>query len=108
MKSYQDWLTESTDNKKTEEKPEKGNKRPRGKKLKKSGGVYVDPKIAQRIDLTVLPGGVEGKNCGNCEYFEKSGDMGWCQNPEVKQWVTARMCCSLWDHPQMKRSWKKT
>lgn len=101
MKSYQDWLTENNQNKAED------TKKPRGKKLKKNGSVHIDSKVGQRVDLVVLPPDVEGKNCGNCMYFEKSGDIGWCEHKEVRQWVTPRMCCSLWDHKDVKRSWKK-
>ncbi len=105
MKSYRDWRTDVL--LEDDKKPDEKEKKPRVRGLKRDGGVTVDKQVAQRVDLIVLPPEIEGTNCGNCEYFEKSGDMGWCKHDKIKQWVTARMCCSLWDNDKVKRSWGK-
>jgi hypothetical protein len=61
---------------------------------------------AKRVDLITLPASVEGTNCGNCEYVEGTGDVLYCRHPEVRQNVTRRMCCALWDHPRAERAWE--
>lgn len=63
-------------------------------------------KIYKHADLITLPVGVEGTNCGNCEYIKnmKKG-VGFCTHKEIQQHVTARQCCKYWDHGKVKRSW---
>lgn len=63
----------------------------------------VDMKVAKRVDLIVLP--VAGTNCGNCRWFDAK--EGYCENKKVKQPVTDKMCCSLWDNDKVKRPWGK-
>ena len=86
----------------------KNPKKPKERKLQKNGGVSVNKDVAMRHDLIVLPPEVEGTNCGNCEYYEKQDDtIGYCAHKEIRQWVTPRMCCNLWDHGKIKRAWKR-
>jgi hypothetical protein len=60
--------------------------------------------VEKAADVVVLPKGVEGTNCGNCEYF----DDGTCQHPKMeKAKVTNRMCCIYWDNPGAKRPWQE-
>lgn len=75
--------------------------------IKKDGSVEVDQKIAKKVDLIVLPHGVEGTNCGNCMAYKGSKGEGFCTHPSIKQWVTPRMCCAQWDRRDVKRSWGK-
>lgn len=109
MNSLHEWREKLSEQAKpAEKKPEEKKVLPRlrAKKLKKDGSIPVDKTVAARIDLIVLPPEVEGANCGNCEHFDKQGDVGYCSHDQVRQWVTSRMCCSLWDHGKVKRSWK--
>lgn len=55
---------------------------------------------ARKADLVTLPPQIAGTNCGNCSFVrEVSGGVGYCAHPKVRQYVTARMCCALWDAP---------
>lgn len=65
----------------------------------------VDMKVAKKVDLIVLP--VPGTNCGNCKFLTKTKDGLFCNNKKVKQPVTKKMCCSLWDRDDVKRPWGK-
>jgi len=67
----------------------------------------VDMKVAKKVDLIVLPRAVEGTNCGNCKWVDGTGSKMNCDNPEVKQPVTDRLCCALWDRSDIKRPWGK-
>lgn len=67
----------------------------------------VDMKVAKKVDLIVLPRSVEGTNCGNCKWKRGTGDKMRCDNPEVEQSVTDRLCCALWDRTDIKRPWGK-
>jgi hypothetical protein len=70
--------------------------------LNKEGG--IDPKNedelkrAEKADLITLPGG--DKN--------DSKDKGLCCHPDVKMYVTSRMCCAFWDNVRVKRPWKQS
>ena len=99
MKSITEWLAEH-------HKSAAAEKADHAKLKKDSQGGIVpqDMTIAKRVDLITLP--VSGTNCGNCKYIDKEGDIGFCNHPEVKQYVNAKMCCSLWDHDKVKRQWK--
>jgi hypothetical protein len=62
-------------------------------------------KVFKKVDLITLP--VEGTNCGNCMFIknvDKNG-VGFCTHKDVQEWVTKKMCCALWSHPQVKRQW---
>lgn len=65
----------------------------------------VNMKVAKKVDLIVLP--VSGTNCGNCKFVDKGKDGMYCDNPKVKQPVTAHLCCALWDNDGVKRPWGK-
>lgn len=82
-----------------------------------SGGALVPPpdqkdrppessqlERAEHSDLITLPDGIEGTNCGNCEYVRET----YCVHPEVDQEVSPRMCCKYWDAPGTHRAWKDT
>lgn len=70
-----------------------------GDELNGEGG--IDPKDdsemdrAERADLITLPGGT-GDDA-------KSKRM--CMHPEVRMYVTERMCCAYWDNEDVKRPW---
>jgi hypothetical protein len=68
-----------------------------------------DMQVAQAVDLITLPKNVEGANCAGCMHArmldEGLGHI-FCTNPQVKQDVTPQMVCSLWDHPEIYRSWE--
>ena len=75
-------------------------------KWNEQGG--VDPRspedlqAAEAAGLKTLPLEVEGASCGNCIHFRALNPelgSGFCTNPGVKQDVTNRMLCSLWEHP---------
>jgi hypothetical protein len=75
-------------------------------KWNEQGG--VDPRTpedlatATEAGLITLPHEVEGANCASCVHFRALNPQlgsGFCTNPAVKQDVTARMVCSLWEHP---------
>lgn len=51
---------------------------------------------AEVTDLITLPGG----------FKEDSADKRHCHHPRVDMYVTARMCCALWDNDRVKRPWK--
>jgi len=61
---------------------------------------------AKHSDLITLPESVKGTNCGNCKYVQElENDILDCRHEEVAQTVTERMCCSYWDHQDVKRPW---
>jgi hypothetical protein len=68
------------------------------KDLNRFGGITpttdTDKKNAKAADVVTMPG----------EKFPKEKHM--CSNPYVMQWVTERMCCNLWDHPGIIRSFE--
>ena len=75
-------------------------------KWNEQGG--VDPRspedmaTATEAGLITLPQEVEGANCGSCVHFRALNPQlgsGFCTNPAIKQDVTSRMLCSLWEHP---------
>lgn len=80
---------------------------------------------AKRVDLIVLPDGVEGTRCGNCASFRttcKDPDaltdipsgtgcdlsvlQGFCNHPKVQMYVSPNMCCNAWNSPGMERVWQ--
>lgn len=67
----------------------------------------VDPRTPEDMDaaaavgLMTLPPDVEGASCANCVYFrplDPDLGAGFCTNPQVKQDVTDRMLCSVWEN----------
>lgn len=62
---------------------------------------------AEHSDLITLPDGVEGTNCGNCRFVDKTQDPPYCLHEEVEQSVTPRMCCKYWDSEGAKRAWEQ-
>lgn len=76
-----------------------------------AAGGTIDSKTAQaararKADLIILPEAVQGTNCSNCQFVEiidKNAGTGYCQHPQVRQMVTARMCCIFWDAPGTQR-----
>lgn len=82
------------------------------KKNEEGGLEYSDKdqKTAKKVDLITLPSSIEGTNCSNCKYVkitDKEKGLGFCEHKDVQLPVTARMCCALWDHMDVKRSWEK-
>lgn len=73
------------------------------------GGYDPDSKrrkrIYKRVDLITLPDDVEGTNCGNCKHATTTSEGSglFCLNDEIKDYVTERMCCSLWDNSGVER-----
>lgn len=65
----------------------------------------TDMEVAKKVDLIVLPQGVPGTNCSNCKYAKPAGQALACQHPKVKQNVTPRNCCALWDNQAVARPW---
>ena len=64
----------------------------------------------KQVDLITLPQGVAGANCFNCEYIEitdRSKGIGFCKHKEVQEWVTKKMLCPKWSHPDLIRYWVK-
>ena len=70
--------------------------------LNAEGG--IDPKNgdemdrAKKGDLITLPGGSKAD----------AENKKFCNNEEIKMFVTIRMCCAYWDNVGVKRPWKKT
>jgi hypothetical protein len=70
------------------------------KDLNEEGG--IDPKNkddlerAKKADLITLPGG--SKVDASTKRF--------CNNEQIKTYVTVRMCCAYWDNAGVKRPWK--
>lgn len=68
-----------------------------------NGGVVPEERSARNrarnVDLVTLPVQIAGTNCGNCRFVAGTADpgVGYCAHPKVRQLVTARMCCALWD-----------
>lgn len=64
-------------------------------------------KVFKNADLITLP--VIGTNCANCMFVkvtdEKAG-IGYCMHKNVQEWVTSKMCCKYWSHPDVKRQWE--
>jgi len=61
-----------------------------------------DLQVAGAVMLITLPNEVQGANCSNCTYFRGLNPalgVGFCTNPQVKQDVTERMLCAMWEHP---------
>jgi hypothetical protein len=50
--------------------------------------------MSKRVDLITLPG------------KEKVTEKFWCENDQVYDYVTKRMCCALWDATGVKRDYK--
>jgi hypothetical protein len=69
--------------------------------LNNEGG--IDPQTkeemikAKQADLITLPGSVK----------EDAEGKRLCNHPNIKMYVTQRMCCSYWDNAQVKRPWNK-
>lgn len=81
---------------------------PPEKMLKWNDQGGVDPRTpedlqaAEAAGLKTLPTEVEGASCGTCVHFRALNPelgSGFCTNPGVKQDVTNRMFCTLWEHP---------
>ena len=75
------------------------------------GGVFnIDESsvdAAKLVNLVTLPDKVRGANCGNCSsYSKQDGGVRFCTNALVKQEVSARMHCSLWEHNKSIKIWK--
>jgi hypothetical protein len=91
MKSYETWLNESTS----------------PGVLKEGGFTPKTPeqkRVFKKVDLIVLPKDIQGTNCFNCRYIgDKENEMGFCSHHEVRQYVTKKNCCGLWDHENVKR-----
>lgn len=100
MKSYEDWLNEHMD-----PVVKKPGKIPEPESDGRGGFKPENTQRARKVDLITLPASIKGTNCGNCEYIQKNGKALWCRHKEVQMHVTERMCCALWDHPAVKRSW---
>lgn len=98
MKSYQEWQLNETD-KRDEKKNSLGGLDPHNEKEKK---------IHKHADLITLPKEIQGTNCGNCQYIKdvKEG-VGYCNHPDLKCFVSDRMCCKYWSHHDVKRLWEK-
>ena len=70
--------------------------------LNTEGG--IDPKNddemkrAKEADLITLPGGDKSD----------SKNKALCCHPQVKMYVTSRMCCAFWDNARVKRPWKQS
>lgn len=68
--------------------------------LNDEGG--IDPKNdketdrAKKADLITLPGGTKAD----------ATTRRYCNNEEIKMFVTVRMCCAYWDNVGVKRPWK--
>lgn len=86
--------------------------------LLKNGGVLASEvnanstivSRAKASDLIILPENVQGTNCSNCKFVEiKDAEkgLGYCNNKNVDQDVTARMCCIYWDAHGTKRVWER-
>lgn len=61
-----------------------------------------DQQAALASNLVTLPMDVEGANCLSCAHFRQlDADMGtgFCTNPQLKQDVTSRMVCAMWENP---------
>lgn len=72
------------------------------------GGILpTDKRKAKHVDLITLPKDIQGTNCGNCKYYEKDGDHGYCKHKEVEMHVTARQCCAKWTATGAFRAWEK-
>lgn len=61
-----------------------------------------DAALARQVDLITLPVEIPGTNCGNCMYVRDALRfqglvVGFCIHPKVRQDVSDRMCCALWD-----------
>jgi len=64
---------------------------------------------AKNADLITLPPDISGTRCNNCMYFRPahSKTIGWCEHNDVKQDVSNRQCCALWDSSGVIRPWLK-
>jgi hypothetical protein len=53
---------------------------------------------AKAVDLVTFPKDIMSTNCYNCTWtgLHKSSDRTLCNHPKVRQYVNARMVCSLW------------
>jgi hypothetical protein len=69
------------------------------KELNEEGG--IDPKNkdelerAKKANLITLPGGSKAD----------ATTKKYCNNEQVKMYVTVRMCCAYWDNVGVKRPW---
>jgi hypothetical protein len=70
--------------------------------LNKEGGINPknedEMKRAKEADLITLPGGDKSD----------SKNKALCGHPQVKMYVTSRMCCAFWDNVRVKRPWKQS
>jgi hypothetical protein len=63
----------------------------------------VSSEALQAADFITYGEGVEGSNCGNCQYNQG----GICQEKRIKgQPVNKRNCCAYWDAPGTLRAWE--
>lgn len=65
-------------------------------------------KRAKSADLITFPKGIAGTNCFNCSFISNRGKhLGYCTQPDVRQYVNGRMCCNLWHEKGVLRAWEK-
>ncbi len=60
-----------------------------------------DMDAAAAVGLLTLPKEETGASCSNCVHFrllDPAMGAGFCTNPQVKQDVTVRMLCSVWEN----------
>lgn len=63
----------------------------------------------KKVDLINFPPSIEdGVNCFNCRFIKnKERYEGFCSHPDIKVYVTDRMCCNKWDRLGTTRAWEK-
>ncbi len=70
-------------------------------RLNRLGGVIpetqAEAKRAAEADLITLPKKVEGTNCFNCAFITGKGAVRYCRHPNIRQNVSIKNCCALWD-----------
>jgi hypothetical protein len=79
-------------------------------RLDEAGGVIPEGMALERAkdqDLITLPLDVQGTTCANCLYRRGSSSVFDCVHPKIKQKVSARMCCKLWDRKGTIRAWEE-
>lgn len=50
-------------------------------------------KRAAKSVLVTLPPGIEGTNCGNCQFFKS----GFCEHKDMQIKVNSNQCCNYWN-----------
>lgn len=83
----------------------------KSKKLNKLGG--LDPqtpekmKVWKKVDLITLPENIPGTHCFNCKFIKgKKDKVGFCDQEQIKDYVSNRNCCSLWSAEGVIRAWE--